>query len=284
MNRFVKTTWFKICVAVFVLLFALLIFAAASKKGSSPLSSVFGRVAEPVSSVSASLGNTFARLTSGIRSKTAYQEEIKELKKEIISYQRELADYEQLKQQNELYQNALGVKEKNSDFEFVYASVIGRDAADVYTSFTLSKGSNDGVAVNDPVICGDGQLVGVVSKVAKTYCVVSTILDPNVSVSVYEIRTRETGYVSNTTILSEGGLLKVSGLSRNTSVTAGGLVCSSGVGGVYPKDLVVGTVKEVKDDDHTISSYLIVVPTMEIKDIEDVLIITSFEGQGVATP
>lgn len=271
-------------VAVFVLLFAVLIFAAASKKGSSPLSSLVGAVTEPLSSASSSVGETFSKLTSGIRSKNSYQEQIKELQKQIVAYQRELADYEQLKQQNELYQSALGVKEKNADFEFVYASVIGRDAADVYTSFTLSKGSNDGVAVNDPVICGEGQLVGVVSKVAKTYCVVSTILDPNVSVSVYEIRTRETGYVSNTTILSEGGLLKVSGLSRNTSVTAGGLVCSSGVGGVYPKDLVIGTVKEVKDDDHTISSYLIVVPTIEIKDIEDVLIITNFEGQGVATP
>ena len=255
MNRFVKTKWFKIAVAVFALLFVLLIFAAASKKGSSPLSSLLGTVTEPLSSASSGIGKTFSKLTGGLRSKNSYQDEIKELKKQIVGYQRELADYEQIKQQNELYQNALGVKEKNADFEFVYASVIGRDAADVYTSFTLSKGSKDGVEVNDPVICGEGQLVGVVSKVSPTYCVVSTVLDP-----------------------------KVSGLSRTTSVTAGGLVCSTGVGGVYPKDLVIGTVKEVKDDDHTISSYLIVEPTLDIKDIEDVLIITSFEGQGVATP
>lgn len=284
MNRVVKTKWFKIAVAVFALLFIFLIFSAASKKGSSPLSSLIGTVTEPLSDASSGVGKALSKLTGGIRSKNAYQEEIKELKKQIVGYQRELADYEQIKQQNELYQNALGVKEKNADFEFVYASVIGRDAADVYTSFTLSKGSKDGVKVNDPVICGEGQLVGVVSKVSPTYCVVSTILDPKVSVSAYEVRTRETGYVSNTTILSESGLIKVSGLSRTTSVTAGGLVCSTGVGGVYPKDLVIGTVKEVKDDDHTISSYLIVEPTIDIKDIEDVLIITSFEGQGVATP
>lgn len=279
-----KTKWFKIAVAVFALLFVLLIFAAASKKGSSPLSSLLGTVTEPLSGATSGIGDAFSKLTGGLRSKNAYQEEIKDLKKQIVGYQRELADYEQIKQQNELYQNALGVKEKNADFEFVYASVIGRDAADVYTSFTLSKGSKDGVKVNDPVICGEGQLVGVVSKVSQTYCVVSTILDPKVSVSAYEVRTRETGYVSNTTILSESGLIKVSGLSRTTSVTAGGLVCSTGVGGVYPKDLVIGTVKEVKDDDHTISSYLIVEPTLDIKDIEDVLIITAFEGQGVATP
>lgn len=281
MNRFVKSTWFKIIIVILVLLFGLLIFSAASKKGSSPLSSVTGTVLKPFSKVTSGIGKGLSKITVGFRSKSAYEEEIKGLKDQIVGYQKELADYEQLKQQNELYQNALGVKEKNSDFEFVYASVIGRDAADVYTSFTISKGSDEGIAVNDPVICGEGQLVGIVSKVSKTYCVVSTILDPKVSVSAYEVRTRETGYVSNTTIMSETGLIKIAGLSRTTSVTAGGVVCSTGVGGVYPRDLIIGTVKEVKDDDHSIASYLVVEPTIDIKDIEDVLIITNFEGQGV---
>ena len=77
--------------------------------------------------------------------KSAYEEEIKSLKKEIAGYQKELADYEQLKQKTELYENALGVKQKNPDFVFVAASVIGRDAADVYTSYTLNKGSKDGI-------------------------------------------------------------------------------------------------------------------------------------------
>ena len=278
MNRFVKSTWFKIIVAIFVLLFVLIIYAAASHKGSSPLSSVAGTATKPVSSASSKVGKG---LSGVFNTKSAYEEEIKSLKKEIAGYQKELADYEQLKQKTELYENALGVKQKNPDFVFVAASVIGRDAADVYTSYTLNKGSKDGIEVNDPVMCGEGQLVGIVSKVSKQYCVVSTILDPNVSVSAYEVRTRETGYVSNTSTLSASGLIKIAGLNRKTSVTAGGVVCTSGVGGVYPRDLIIGTVKEVKDDEHNISSFLVVEPGNDIKDIENVLIITSFEGQGV---
>lgn len=281
MNRFVKSTWFKIIVTIFVILFVFLIYAAASHKGSSPLSSVVGTATKPASSVSSKVGNKTSDISVELKSKSAYQEEIKELKKQIATYQKELADYEQLKQQNELYENALGVKQKNPDFVFVSASVIGRDAANVYTSFTLSKGSKDGIEVNDPVMCGEGQLVGIVTKVAKQYCVVSTILDPNVSVSVYEVRTRETGYVSNNSTLAGSGLVKVTGLNRKTSVTAGGVVCTSGVGGVFPRDLIIGTVKEVKDDEHNISSYLVVEPGNDIKDIENVLIITSFDGQGV---
>ena len=246
--------------------------------GSSPLSSVAGTATKPVSSASSKVGKG---LSGVFNTKSAYEEEIKSLKKEIAGYQKELADYEQLKQKTELYENALGVKQKNPDFVFVAASVIGRDAADVYTSYTLDKGSKDGIEVNDPVMCGEGQLVGIVSKVSKQYCVVSTILDPNVSVSAYEVRTRETGYVSNTSTLSASGLIKIAGLNRKTSVTAGGVVCTSGVGGVYPRDLIIGTVKEVKDDEHNISSFLVVEPGNDIKDIENVLIITSFEGQGV---
>lgn len=278
MNRFVKSTWFKIIVAIFVMLFVLIIYAAAGSKGSSPLSSAAGTATKPVSSASSKVGKGLSRV---FNTKSAYEEEIKSLKKEIAGYQKELADYEQLKQKTELYENALGVKQKNPDFVFVAASVIGRDAADVYTSFTLDKGTKDGIEVNDPVMCGEGQLVGIVSKVAKQYCVVSTILDPKVSVSAYEVRTRETGYVSNSSTLSASGLIKVTGLNRKTSVTAGGVVCTSGVGGVYPRDLIIGTVKEVKDDEHNISSFLVVEPGNDIKDIENVLIITSFDGQGV---
>ena len=278
MNRFVKSTWFKIIVAIFVMLFVLIIYAAAGSKGSSPLSSAAGTATKPVSSASSKVGKGLSR---AFNTKSAYEEEIKSLKKEIAGYQKELADYEQLKQKTELYENALGVKQKNPDFVFVAASVIGRDAADVYTSFTLDKGTKDGIEVNDPVMCGEGQLVGIVSKVAKQYCVVSTILDPKVSVSAYEVRTRETGYVSNSSTLSASGLIKVTGLNRKTSVTAGGVVCTSGIGGVYPRDLIIGTVEEVKDEEHNISSFLVVEPGNDIKDIENVLIITSFDGQGV---
>lgn len=281
MSRFVKSTWFKIIVGLFVVLFIFIIIGAASSKGSSPLSTVVGTVTEPFSYASSKLGHGFSKISGYFKSKSAYQAEIDDLQKQIQEYQSQLADYEQMKQKNELYENALGVKEENPDYEFVSATVIGRDASNVYTSFTLNKGSADDVAVNDPVMCGEGQLVGVVTKVSPTYCVVSTILDSSVSVSCYEVRTRETGYIQNSVTYSASGDTKMAGLSRDTSITAGGVVCTSGIGGIFPRDLIIGTVAEVKDEEHDISSYAVIKPGVEIKDIEDCLIITSFEGQGV---
>ncbi len=281
MNRFVKSTWFKAIVGILIALFIFLIIAAATSKSNSPLTSAVGTVVKPIARVSSSIGRGVSNFLDFFKSKNAYKAEIKDLEDQIADYEKQLVDYEKLKQTNKLYEDALGVKEQHEDYEFVAATVIGRDAADVYTSFTLNRGSKDGVKVKDPVICGKGQLVGLVTKVSTTYCVVSTILDPKVSVSAYEVRTRETGYIANETSLSSTGLTKLSGLNKTTSIAAGGIVCTSGVGGIYPRDLVIGTVSEVRDGDHDISAYAVIKPSTDIKDIEDVLVITSFNGQGV---
>lgn len=283
MNRFIKTTWFKILVALLVILLVFVIVAAGTMGGSSPLSSVVGTVAEPLSRVSAFVGRGFNSVSSFFTSSSKYEAEIEELEGQIAGYQAELADYEKTKQKLELYEEFLGVKEENPDYEVVPAVVIGKDSANAFTTFVFNKGSADGVAVNDPVIYGQGQLVGVVTKVSTTYCVVSTILDPTVSVSAYEVRTRETGFVLNDTDLALNALCRLSGLERTTSVVAGGIVCTTGVGGIYPRDLIIGTVKEVKNDERDISSYAVIEPSVDIEDLNDALILTAFEGQGAST-
>lgn len=283
MNRFLKSTAFKILISIVVLLLVFLIIAIATRGGSSPLSTALGTVTQPLSNGAAAVGRGFQKVSRFFNSSEKYEAEIDGLEKQIAKYQAELIDYEQTKQKLELYENFLNIKEEHEDYEVVPATVIGRDAADAYNTFVFNKGSTAGVSVNDPVIYGDGQLIGIVSKVSATYCVVSTILDPNVSVSAYESRTRETGFVSNDTVLSGKGLCKLSGLERATSVAPGGIVCTTGVGGIYPRDLIIGTVKEVKNAEQDISSYAVIEPGIDIENLEDALIMTSFSGQGASS-
>lgn len=283
MNRFIKTTWFKILVVLLAVLLVFVVIAVGGSSGSSPLSTVVGTVSEPLSRVTAFVGRGFGAVSNFFTSSSKYEAEIEELEGQIAGYQSELADYEKTKQKLELYEEFLGIKEENPDYEVVPAVVIGKDSANAFTTFVFNKGSGDGVAVNDPVIYGAGQLVGVVTKVSETYCVVSTILDPTVSVSAYEVRTRETGFVLNDTDLALNALCRLSGLERTTSIAAGGIVCTTGVGGVYPRDLIIGTVKEVKNDDRDISSYAVIEPSVDIENLNDALILVHFDGQGAST-
>ncbi len=282
MKKFFKSTWFKILVAILTVLLAFIIFAVVTSHGSSPLSTAMGTVAEPFYRGASAVGKGFTRVGDFFTSKEKYKTEIENLESEIADLQSRLADYEQTKQKLELYEGALEIKETNPDYKFVSAVIIGKDSSNAFTTFTFNKGSADGISVNDPVIYGKGQLVGVVTKVSATYCVVSTILDPNVNVSAYEVRTRESGFISNSATLSKDGFCRLSGLDRTTSIAAGGIVCTTGVGGVYPRDLIVGTVKEVKNEDSDISSYAIVEPSADIDNLEDALIITEFDGQGAS--
>ena len=128
----------------------------------------------------------------------------------------------------------LGVKEKNPISSSSRATVIGRDAADVFGSFVLNCGSADGVAVGDPVISGE-YLIGIVNETSPTSCTVLSVCDPKFSAAAYEIRTGEAGYTQTTTKLGVQGILKLSGLERDTAVAEGGIVCTSGVGRRVPQ-------------------------------------------------
>ncbi len=282
MKGFVKTLWFKILAVVLGILIIFLILAAVLGSKSSPLTATAGTVAQPLSRVTTVLGNGFSSIGHFFTRSSTYEKEIEELEQKVISAQKQLADYEETKQKLESYEDFLGIKEEHPDYQVISATVIGKDSANNFTTFVFNKGTASGVEVNDPVIYGDGQLIGVVTKVAPTYCVVSTILDPNIAVSAYDIRSRESGYITNDADIVKKGYCRLSGLDRNTKVTKGSVVATAGVGGIYPRDLIIGTVREVQDADKDISAYAIVEPNIDISEVNEALIMIDFEGQGIA--
>lgn len=282
MKRFFKTLWFKILAAILAVLILFTIIAGVSARRGSPLSSTIGIVAEPFEIVASGVSRGAGYIKHLFTRSTTYEKRIEELENQVTEYQKDLADYESAKQKLEQYEAFLGIQEDHTDYEVLSASVIGKDSANNYTTFVLNKGTASGVKVNDPVIYGAGQLVGVVTKVAPTYCVISTILDPNISISVYDIRTRESGYITNTTELAAQGLCKLSGLNRDTAVTKGAIINTAGSGGIYPRDLVIGTVTNVQNDDYNLSAFATVKPNITIADVQEVLILTAFDGQGIS--
>ena len=280
MRSFFKSTRFKGFLGFFGVLILSIIIAAATESGSSPASTVLGTVFSPLQSVSSAIADSVKDFSVYFRSSAQYQERVKELENQLGEAQKELVGYEQAKQQIALYEEFLELKEENEDFQFASASVIGSDSSDAFGSFTLNKGELDGVKVNNPVIYGK-YLVGVVVKTAPTYCVVNTVLNPEVNVSAYEVRTRESGYSTTTVDLAKEGKCCLSGLVRTTAIAPGGIVCTSGVGGIYPADLIVGTVEEVRNDTTNISSYAVINTQVDFAQLRDVFIITYFKGMGV---
>ncbi|MBQ2015496.1 MAG: rod shape-determining protein MreC [Clostridia bacterium] len=282
MKGFVKTLWFKILAVILGILIIFLILAAVLGSKSSPLTATAGTVTQPLSRVTSVLGNGFSNIGHFFTRSSTYEKRIEDLEGKVISAQKQLADYEETKQKLESYENFLGIKEQHPDYQVISATVIGKDSANNFTTFVFNKGSVSGVKVDDPVIYGDGQLVGVVTKVAPTYCVVSTILDPNISISAYEVRTRESGYITNDADIVKKGFCRLSGLDRKTKVSKGSVIATAGVGGIYPRDLIIGTVREIQNDEKDISAYAVIEPNIDVTQLTEALIMIGFEGQGVA--
>lgn len=279
MRKFFRSFQFKVIVAVLAVLLAGGITAALTYNSASPVSTVFGTIFEPVHRLTALISEQIGSFTGSFISSGTYRAENEELKKQIEEYQNELADYEEMKRQNEQYEQLLQIKEQHPDQQYETAIVIGRDTADPFGGFTINAGSTSGVSVNDPVISGS-YLVGIVTEVQPTFSKVRTILDPNINVSAYEIRTREEGLVSGTSELAASGLCRLYGLNTASAVSTGGVVYTSGVGGLFPRDLIIGTVTEVRSSESDISSYAVLRPGVDLLSLQDVTVITQFDGQG----
>ena len=121
--------------------------------------------------------------------------------------------------------------------------------------------------------------MGIVWEVGLTYSHVRTILDISVEVGVYDIATRDSGIITGDISLSSDGLCKLKYLPKESGIASGNLVVTSGIGGVFPKDLPVGTVRSIEVDSSGLSLMANIEPAADIMDVTEVLVIKAFNGQ-----
>ncbi|NLP48447.1 MAG: rod shape-determining protein MreC [Clostridiales bacterium] len=279
MRRFIKSTGFKVFLAVIAVILAGSITAVFTNSNTAPQTSVAGTFFGPLQRFSSYLAHNVADFSLNFKSSASLLKEKEELEARIDELSERLVDYDRAKYTLELYEEFLGVKEENPSFKFVAAPVVGRDPLDYFVNLTLGKGSLHGVKVNDPVIYGKN-LVGVVVSVMPTQSKVSTLLNPDFNVGAYETGTREGGFVTSDLTLSPLGYCKLPGLEKSTAISPGSLVVTSGIGGIYPRDIIIGKVVDIANDSDDISSYALIEPAVSFSQLSDVFIIVDFAGDG----
>lgn len=230
-----------------------------------------------VSSFSDGVSGFFGQLTGS----GDLQDRIDQLEKENAALREQIVDYDELKQTNDWYSEILGLHEENPEYTFASGRVIGRDPSDYYGNFTISAGQNAGISVNDPVVATDGSLVGVVDEVGLTYAKVRTVLDPSAKVAAQISRTADTAYTAGSTLeLARQNHLLLTTLERSSGASVGDYVITSGIGGVYPPGLLIGSVSEITSATDGMTLDADVDLFAEIYDLKQVMVITYFAGQG----
>ena len=283
MRRFLRSTQVKIFLFVFAALLVGIVLAAAGRTGAAPLTKVVSVVFTPLQKASGAISEKVRWFSSSFASASTLKSENDELRAKLADYETRLIGYDEANRKLRSYEKMLGVKKEHKDFTVTPANVIGTDKADLFTSLVLDKGSGDDVQTGDPVISGN-DLVGIVKKVNPSDCVVHTLLNPTVNVGALESKTRESGFVTTDAHHAESGRCLLRGLERSTQVMPGALVVTSGVGGLYPKGLLIGTALQVLESDVDLTAYAVLEPAVDYAALEDVFVITDFKGQGIEQP
>lgn len=254
--------------------------AVAAGQSTSP-EQILNTITYPFVTAANTIADGVTGLIDNVANANKYKSQNDELSAQLTEMYKHTLDYEELKKENERLREMLELKEKHEDFLFSEpCDVNAHNANDLYGGFTISSGSKDGLHPNDPVMTSKG-LVGRVTTIADNYAKVTTILSPNVNVGVYTMRTKATGVIENDLSSAEKGLCLMSGILKDADIREGDIIFTSGKSGLFPGDILVGTVTEVYNDPNGLSKHALVKPMEDVKSVTSVIVVTDFSGKGI---
>ncbi len=202
------------------------------------------------------------------------------MKEENQALKEKLADMtvenNQLKQNSatlERLQELYKMDQNTADYPKVGANVIASDNSNWYSSFTIDKGSQDGIRKDMNVLSGAG-LVGIVTDVGPNYSIVSSVIDDK-NVSAMILTTFDKCIVSGDLTLIDDGVIKFQQLENNgNEVPIGEQVVTSNISNKYLQGLLIGYVSEIHVDSNNLTRSGYIIPATNFKELQEVLVIT----------
>ncbi len=276
MKDFFDTWKFKILVGIAVFLAAIMAYAGANGRLTAAPQEILSVAVAPFQRAAAAVSNGVSSLWERYTNIDAILEENEKLTTENAELRGQMVDYDKLKAENEAYKALTNIQEQHPEMSYVSSFVIGRDPLDSFYGFTLDKGSLDGVEANDAITSDEGYLLGVVTEVDLTSCKVMTILHPSFNAAGVVSRTRDNGIITGSADYAADGLCILSNLSRGTLTKANDQVITTGLGGVFPPDVLVGVVQELVPEASGKSTIAVLKPGADPRTVKHVFIITNY--------
>jgi len=242
----------------------------------SKFESLIGGVLSPLNKVANSIKHGVNDVFSSVSATFSAKEENEQLKDEIKRLESENRDLRNIIGKSDYLMKELELLE-NTEYDLLKAEVIGKEPNNWFDVFTIDKGIRDGVKIGDTVIQAvevenkiyQEGLVGRVVDVGDNWAKVVSILDENNSVAFKIVRTQDGGIISGNIGNTVEGFL----FDYEAEVIIGDLIYTSGLGGVYQKDIYIGEIKEVIENKEELTKKIIVEPAVNFKKIYNVYII-----------
>ncbi|GFN22604.1 rod shape-determining protein MreC [Thermanaeromonas sp. C210] len=233
----------------------------------------------PVAGAATWVGHRGQSLWENILHMGRLQEENERLKRQVAELQGRLAQMEEYRLENERLQQVLAYRDATKErWQLKVAPVIGRNPDNWFSTLTLGIGSEEGVRQDQVVITPAG-VVGRIIRVSPRTAEVLLLLDREGAVGGMVQSTRLPGVVEASS--DYRGYLQMIHLAHDAPVAKNDVIVTSGLGGIFPKGLLIGTVVEVLPETGGLLKRALIAPAVDFHRLEEVMVITEVFG-GVA--
>lgn len=257
----------------------MMVFSSFSDKVGGPFKTVANVTVIPLQQGMNQIGGWMGDMKDNFSTMKQLKSENKKLREQVDALTTENNYLQEERYEFERLQELYKLDQNYAEYEKTAAHVIGKDAGNWFGTFTIDKGSKDGIEVNMNVLAGSG-LVGIVTDVGPTWAKVRSIIDDSSNISAMAISTSDTCIVSGDMALMGTGQIAFSQMENNDNVVAvGDQIVTSYISDKYLQGILIGSVSEVNVDSNNLTRSGYITPAVDFKNIQEVLVITTTKAE-----
>ena len=259
-------------IVITIILLILIVVFSNGENNASFFENVASKLVMPVQNGLTYLKNKISGNDTFLTDINKLKEENEQLLAKNSELEQSLRELENIKTENETLKEYMNLTEKYGEYKTIPAYVINRDISNYSKTIVINVGTNDGVK-EDMTVIGDQGLVGHIVSATDTTAKVQTIIDTASSVSATMSSTDETIVCKGT--LESTTELKAMYIPTDYNIIQGDSIETSGLGGIYPKGIHIGTVKQVEATKNVTDRYAVIETAVDFDKLSTVLVITN---------
>lgn len=263
-NKFNK--WGSILAFIILLI---IVIISNIPNSSSNFNNIMSKIFTPVQNLLVNIKNSIFNKDEAADIKSL-QDINKKLFDENVKLKEKLREFEVIKADNDKLKEFFNIKNKYINYETVPATIIQKNISNYEKTVIINSGVKDGVGKNMPVISSDG-IVGYIVEAYENTSKVKMIIDTSSTISA-NISTSEDSILVKGQ-LGKNNLLKAIYIPVDSTILQGDEVLTSGIGGIYPKGIMVGKIKEVVNTKNESDKYAVIETAVNMDKLESVLVI-----------
>lgn len=265
---------------IILVLAALLLMALQLSGNLRPLTSTITQLTSPAQLSATGVTENFTSLFETIASLRTIQRDAAALAVRNLQLQAEIDTLREVEKENEALRAMLDFAQTRPRLELrgaqIVARVIGEESTNFLETISIDLGRQHGIEVGMPVVTDEG-LVGRISVVEESTSKVLLLNDPSSSASALLGESRLNGVVRGST----SGDLVMDFIPQGLTFNTGETVLTSGLGGRFPKGIVIGEVEQIETQANAVFQKAVVHPSVDFGSLELVLVITNFDPNEV---